>query len=85
LESFKINVDMACPQHKQMQGESVATSRYVNAAVAQSTDDYLAEAAIDDFANLTTATAVDRDSVATLTNANSRPTKQFEEHAQELK
>jgi hypothetical protein len=42
-----------------MQGESAATSYYANAAVAQPEDD-LAEAAIDAFANLATATAVDR-------------------------
>jgi hypothetical protein len=38
-------------QHKQMQGESVTTSGYANAAVAQPDED-LAEAVIDAFANL---------------------------------
>jgi hypothetical protein len=50
-----------------MQGETVAASGCANAAVAQPADDYLAGAAIDAFTNLSTATAVDRGIVATLT------------------
>jgi hypothetical protein len=45
----------------------------------------LAEAAIDAFANLESATAVDRAIVATLTEANSRLAKQLEENDQALK
>jgi hypothetical protein len=41
-----------------MQGESSATSGYANAAISQPEDD-LAEAALDAFVNLATATAVD--------------------------
>jgi hypothetical protein len=59
-----------------MQGKSTATSRYANAAVAQQEDD-LAKSAIDAFANLATATAVDRDIVATLTDTNSRLARQL--------
>jgi hypothetical protein len=45
--------------------------------VAKPTDEDLAGAAIHAFSNLTTATAVDRGIVATLTEANSRLTKQL--------
>jgi hypothetical protein len=71
-------------QHKQMQGESAATSGYANDDFAQPDED-LAEAAIDAFANLASATAVDRAVVATLTEANARLAKQLEESAQALK
>jgi hypothetical protein len=71
-------------QHKQMQGESAATSGYANAAVTKPDED-LAEAAIDAFANLASATAVDRAIAATLTEAKSRLAKQLEESAQALK
>jgi hypothetical protein len=47
----------------------------------QPADDDLAEAAIDAFANLDTATAVDRGSVSTLTDAHFCVTKQLEEAA----
>jgi hypothetical protein len=82
--NFKVHVATAYRQHKQMQGESAATSGYANAAVAQPDED-LAEASIDAFANLASATAVDRAIVATLTEANSRLVKQLEESAQALK
>jgi hypothetical protein len=82
--NFKVHFATAYRQHKHMQGESAATSGYANAAVAQPDED-LAEAAIDDFANLASATAVDRAIVATLTEANSRLAKQLEESAQALK
>jgi hypothetical protein len=75
---------MAYRQHKQMQGESAETSGYANAAVAQPDED-LAEAAIDVFANLASATAVDRSILATFTEANARLVKQLEESAQALK
>jgi hypothetical protein len=60
-----------------MQGESTATSGYANAAGAQPDED-LAEAAIDAFANLASATAVDRSIMAALTEANARLVKQLE-------
>jgi hypothetical protein len=71
--------------HKQMQGETADASRYANAAVVQPADVDLEGAAIDAFANLATATAVDRGIIATLTEANSRLTKQLEDSSQTLK
>jgi glycosylphosphatidylinositol transamidase (GPIT) subunit GPI8 len=68
-----------------MQGETVAASGYDNAAVAQPADADIAEAVIDAFANLATVTSVDQGVVATLTDVNSRITKQLEENAQALK
>jgi hypothetical protein len=53
--------------------------------VAQPVDEDLAEAAIDAFANLATATAVEFGSVATLTEVNSCVTKQLEDSSQTLK
>jgi hypothetical protein len=82
--NFKVHFATAYRQHKQMQGESAATSGYAHAAVAQPDED-LDEAAIDAFANLASATAVDRAIVATLTEASSRLAKQLEESAQALK
>jgi hypothetical protein len=79
-----VHFSTAYRQHKQMQGESAATSGYVNSAVAQP-DEELAEAAIDAFANLASDTSVDRAIVATLTEANYRLAKQLEESAQALK
>jgi hypothetical protein len=76
--NFKIHFAMSYRQHKQMQGESAATSGYVNDELAQPVDDDLDEAAIDAFKNLATATSVDRGIVATLTDANSRLAKQVE-------
>jgi putative hemolysin len=76
---------MAYRQHKQIQAETDASSRYTNAAVAQPADKYLAGAVIAAFANLATATAVDRGIVATLTEANSHSTKQLEDSSQTLK
>jgi hypothetical protein len=57
--NFKLHFATAYHQHKQMQGESAATSGYSNDDVSQPDED-LAEAAIDAFANLASATAVDR-------------------------
>jgi sulfur relay (sulfurtransferase) DsrC/TusE family protein len=68
-----------------MQGETTAASGYANAAVAQTADDDLAEAAIDAFENLATVTAVDRGIVATLTDANYRLVRQLEENFQAVK
>jgi hypothetical protein len=82
--NFKVHFATACRQHKQMQGESAATSGYADAAVAQPDDD-LAEAAIDVFANLASATAVERSIVTTLTEANARLVKKLEESDQAMK
>jgi hypothetical protein len=83
---FKAHFSAAHRQHKQMQGESAATSGYhsANAAVGQ-TEDQMAEATIGALANLTTATASDRDVVATLTEANARLAKQLEDNSNELR
>jgi hypothetical protein len=53
--------------------------------VAQPADEDLSGSAIDAFDNLATATSVDRGIVATLTEANSRLTKQLEYSSQTLK
>jgi hypothetical protein len=45
----------------------------------------MAEATIGALANLTTATAVDRGAVATLTEANARLVKQLEDNSNELR
>jgi hypothetical protein len=77
---------MAYHQHTQMQGGvEAAASGYANADVAQPDDEDLAGAAIDGFANLATATTVDRIIVSTLTEANSRLTTQLEDSSQSLK
>jgi hypothetical protein len=69
---FKTHFATIYHQHKQMQihGKTADASRYANAAVAQPADYDLAGAAIDAFANLTTATAVDCGIVSTLTETN---------------
>jgi protein-L-isoaspartate O-methyltransferase len=61
---------MAYRQHKKMQGETATASGYATAAVAQPADEDLSGEAIDAFANLATATAVDRGIVATLNEAS---------------
>jgi hypothetical protein len=83
---FKAHFSAAHRQHKQMQGESAATSGYhsSNAAVGQ-TEDQMAEATIGALANLATATAADRGIVATLTEANARLVKQLEDNSNELR
>jgi hypothetical protein len=85
LAHFKAHFSAAHLQHKQMQGESTATSGYhaANADVGQ-TEDQMAEATIGALANLATATATDRGVVATLTEANARLAKQQEDNASEL-
>jgi hypothetical protein len=82
---FKAHFSAAHRQHKQMQGESSATSGYhsANTAVGQ-TEDQMAEATIGALANLATATAADRGVVATLTEANARLVKQLEDNSNEL-
>jgi uncharacterized protein YjcR len=82
--NFKVHCAAAYRQHRQMQGETSGAQGYVNADVAQAEDD-LAEQALGDFANLATATAVDREVVAQLTEANSRLAKQLEDNALALK
>jgi hypothetical protein len=67
LNLFKTHCTTAYRNHNKMQGETAAASRYANTAVAQSADDDLAGAAIDVFANPSTATALDRGMFATLT------------------
>jgi phage shock protein A len=83
-KNFKVHFATAYRQHKQMHGESAANSGHANAAVAQPDED-LAESAIDAFANLASAPAVDREIVATLTESNAPLAKQLEESAQALK
>jgi hypothetical protein len=67
-----------------MQGETLGAQGYANVAVSQAEDD-LAEQTLCDFANLATATAVDRGLVAQLTEANSRLAKKLEDNALALK
>jgi hypothetical protein len=82
---FKTHFAAAHRQHKQMQGESSATSGYhaANAAVGQ-TEKQMAEATIGALANLATDTAADRGLVATLTETNARLDKQLEDNSNEL-
>jgi hypothetical protein len=82
---FKTHFAAAHRKHKQMQGESAATSGYhaANAAVVQ-TEDQMDEATIRALANLATATAAYRGVVATLTEANTRLAKQLEDNSNEL-
>jgi hypothetical protein len=83
---FKSHFAAAHRQHKQMQGESVATAGYhlANAAMTPN-EGQMAEATIGALANLETATAADRGVVAALTQANSRLVKQLEENSSELR
>jgi hypothetical protein len=83
---FKAHLSAAHRQHKQMQGESAATSGYhsANADVGQ-IEDQMAEATIGALANLATATSADRGVVATLTEANVRLAKQLEDNSNELR
>jgi hypothetical protein len=86
LAQFKAHFSAAHCQHKQMQGESATAAGYhsANADVGQ-TEDQMAEATIGALANLATATAADRDVVATLTEANAHLVKQLEDHSNELR
>jgi hypothetical protein len=83
---FKTHFAAAHRQHKQIQGESVATSGYhaANAAVGE-TEDQMDESTIGALANLATATASYRGVVATLTEANARLAKQLEDNSNELR
>jgi hypothetical protein len=66
---FKAHFSAAHRQHKQMQGESAATTGYhsANAAVGK-TEDQMDEATIGALTNLATATAADRGVVTPLTS-----------------
>jgi phage shock protein A len=83
---FKSYFAAAHRQHKQMQGESAATSGYhsANSAVTQN-EDQMAEATIGALPKLATETAADKGVVAALTQANSRLTKQMEGNSGELR
>jgi hypothetical protein len=72
--NFKIHFAAAYRQHRQIQGETLGSQVFTNAAVAQAEDD-LAEQALGAFVNLATATDVDRGVVSQLTEANSRLAK----------
>jgi hypothetical protein len=83
---FKSHFAAAHRQHKQMQGESAATSGYHSANAAVTHTEYqMEEATIGALANLATATAADRGVVAGLTQANSRLAKQLEDNSSELR
>jgi hypothetical protein len=83
---FKTHFAATHRQHKQIQGESAATSGYhtANAAVGQ-TEDQMDEANIGAMVNLDTVTAANRGVVATLTEANARLAKQLEDNSNELR
>jgi hypothetical protein len=83
--NFKIHFAAAYSQHRQMQGETIGAQAFSNSAVTQASEDDVTEQALGASANLTTATAVDRNVVAQLTEANSRLAKQLEYNATSLK
>jgi hypothetical protein len=58
---------------------------FANSAVTQTSEDDLAEKALGAFANLATATYVDRGAVSQLTESNSSLAKQLEDNATALK
>jgi hypothetical protein len=68
-----------------MQGEIIGAQAFANSAVTQASEDDLAEQALGAFANLATATAVDRNVVAQLTESNSHLAKQLEDNATSIK
>jgi hypothetical protein len=78
---FKSHFAAAHRQHKQMQGESAATSGYQsgNTAVTHN-EDQMAEATIGALSNLATATTADRGVVVALTQVNDRLVKQLEDN-----
>jgi hypothetical protein len=83
---FKSHFAAAHRQHKQIQGESAATSgyHYENAAVGH-TEDQMAEATIGALANLAAVTAADRGVVEDLTQDNAHLVKQLEDNSNELR
>jgi hypothetical protein len=68
-----------------MQGETIGAQAFSNSAVTQDSEDDLTEQALGAFANLATATDVDRNVVAQLTEANSCLAKQLEDNATSIK
>jgi hypothetical protein len=72
LTHFKSHFTAAHRRHKQMQGQSAATSCYhsANATVTQN-EDQMAATTIGALSNLATETAADRGAVAALTQENS--------------
>jgi hypothetical protein len=83
--SFKIHFAAAYRYHRQMQGETIGAQAFTNYAATQASEDDLTEQALGAFANLTTATSVDRNVVAQLTEDNSRLAKQLEDNSTSLK
>jgi hypothetical protein len=73
-------------QHKQIQGESAATSRChtSNSDMGQN-EDQMDEATIGDLANLATSTETERGVVETLNEAKAQLAKQLEENDSELR
>jgi hypothetical protein len=83
--NFKIQFATAYFKHRQMQVEILGDQGYANTAVTQTGEDDLGEQALGAFANLATATAVDRGVVAQLTKTKCRLAKQLEDNATSLK
>jgi hypothetical protein len=83
---FKTHCAASHRQHKQIQGESAATSGYhaANDAVGQ-TEEQMADTTTGALENLATTTAADRGVVATFTQANTRLAKQLEDKSNELR
>jgi hypothetical protein len=79
--NFKIHFADAYLQHRGMQGETIGAQAFANSAVTQASEDNLTEQELGEFANLATATAVDLNVVAQLTEANSRLARQLEDNA----
>jgi hypothetical protein len=82
--NFKIHFAAAYRQHRQIQGETIGAQAFAISAVTQASEDDLTEQALGAFANLATATAVDRNVVAQLTDANSCLAKELEDNATSL-
>ena len=82
-DNFKIHFTTSYSQHRKMNGETATDSRYANAAVPQPEEDITEP--LGSFANLDSATAADHSVVATLTEANSRLSKNLEEQINHLK
>jgi hypothetical protein len=83
--NFKIHFAAVYHQHRQIQGDTIGSQAFANAAVTQTSEDDLAEQALGAFANLAKATAVDRNVVAQLAEANSRLARQLEDNSNSLK
>jgi hypothetical protein len=83
--NIKIHFSDAYRNNRQMQGETIADQASTNSDIIQASDDDSTEQSLGAFANLATATAVDRNVVAQLTEDNSRLEKELEENATSLK